>query len=193
MSGRCGISPAGQPRLTEEARIGLGLPLTLWFGDCSPADARLHQRHRGLDDAPLRMTMTRSLRWRTRPRSCEMKMFMLRCAFRSASRFSTCAWIRASSAETRFITDDHGGPCSDRAGDRNALALTAREFKLLGVVGESGSGKSTMARMALALDGGPSALKRARRPIGNQIQDRAVPSSSVPFAKAHRNQFTGPL
>lgn len=33
-------------RLTEEARIGLGLPLTLWFGDCSPADARLHQRHR---------------------------------------------------------------------------------------------------------------------------------------------------
>lgn len=46
MSGRCGISPAGQLRLTEEARIGLGLPLTLWFGDCSPADARLHQRHR---------------------------------------------------------------------------------------------------------------------------------------------------
>lgn len=131
MSGRCGISPAGQPRLTEEARIGLGLPLTLWFGDCSPADARLHQRHRGLDDARLRMTMTRSLRWRTRPRSCEMKMFMLRCAFRSASRFSTCAWIRASSAETRFITDDHGGPWSDRAGDRNALALTAREFKRL--------------------------------------------------------------
>lgn len=62
-----------------------------------------------------------------------MKMFMLRCAFRSASRFSTCAWIRASSAETRFITDDHGGPWSDRAGDRNVLALTAREFKRLAI------------------------------------------------------------
>lgn len=46
MSGRCGISPAGQLRLTEEARIGLRLPLTLWFGDCSPADARLNQLHR---------------------------------------------------------------------------------------------------------------------------------------------------
>lgn len=46
MSCRCGISSAGQLQLTEEARIGLGLPLTLWFGDCSPADARLHQRLR---------------------------------------------------------------------------------------------------------------------------------------------------
>lgn len=46
MSCRCGISPAGQLRLTEEARIGLGLPLTLWFADGSPADARLHQRPR---------------------------------------------------------------------------------------------------------------------------------------------------
>ncbi|MCK1569469.1 hypothetical protein IVB08_37135 [Bradyrhizobium sp. 173] len=46
ISCRSQISPAGQLRLTEEARIGLGLPLTLWFGDCSPADARLHQRVR---------------------------------------------------------------------------------------------------------------------------------------------------
>lgn len=38
-SGRAAAPP-------EEARIGLGLPLTLWFGDRSPADARLHQRPR---------------------------------------------------------------------------------------------------------------------------------------------------
>lgn len=46
MARRCGISPPGQLRLTEEARIGLGLPLSLWFGDCSPADARLDQHLR---------------------------------------------------------------------------------------------------------------------------------------------------
>lgn len=40
--------PPGQMRLTEEARVGLDLPLGLGSGDCSPADEHLDQclRHR---------------------------------------------------------------------------------------------------------------------------------------------------
>lgn len=34
-------------------------------------------------------------------------------------------------------------------------------------------------------------LKEGKRPIGNQILERAVTSSSVLFGKAHRNQFAG--
>ena len=50
---------------------------------------------------PRYMTAIRSETWRTTPRSCAMKTYVRsNSSCRSSSRFTTCAWIETSSAET---------------------------------------------------------------------------------------------
>ena len=74
-------------------------------------------------------TMISSLKCRAVARSCVMystPRFDSRC--RSASRLSTPRRIDTSSIETGSSAISRDGPRGERAGDRDALALTAREL-----------------------------------------------------------------